>query len=79
MAEIQDAYGPTISDNRFDALVVSQETVSGGQKVVQKRLEAGLKPMELVEVQLLVKGIGKMSSTTIRAWLEHLETHSSDK
>ncbi|PQE18015.1 cytidylyltransferase protein [Rutstroemia sp. NJR-2017a BVV2] len=51
--EIQDAYGPTITDETVTALVVSGETRSGGQSVNEKRVEKGWKPLEIYEVDVL--------------------------
>ncbi|KAH6724823.1 pantetheine-phosphate adenylyltransferase family protein-like protein [Leptodontidium sp. MPI-SDFR-AT-0119] len=52
-AEIQDPFGPTITDESVTALVVSGETRSGGQAVNDKRLEKGWKALEVFEVDVL--------------------------
>ncbi|KAI9650458.1 hypothetical protein NHQ30_000473 [Ciborinia camelliae] len=76
--EIQDAYGPTITDETVTALVVSGETRSGGQAVNDKRVEKGWKALEVYEVDVLDAQDGietvpksddfasKISSTAIR-------------
>jgi phosphopantetheine adenylyltransferase len=51
--EIQDPFGPTITDESVTALVVSEETRSGGQAVNNKRTEKGWKPLEVFEVDVL--------------------------
>lgn len=51
--EIQDPFGPTITDESVTALVVSGETRSGGQAVNEKRLEKGWKALEVFEVDVL--------------------------
>ncbi|KAL2061332.1 hypothetical protein VTL71DRAFT_7605 [Oculimacula yallundae] len=51
--EIQDPFGPTITDENVTALVVSGETRSGGQAVNEKRLEKGWKALEVFEVDVL--------------------------
>jgi phosphopantetheine adenylyltransferase len=51
--EIQDLFGPTITDESVTALVVSGETRSGGQAVNDKRTEKGWKPLEVFEVDVL--------------------------
>jgi len=51
--EIQDPYGPTITDKSVTALVVSAETRSGGQAVNEKRKEKGWKELEIFEVDVL--------------------------
>lgn len=51
--EIQDPFGPTITDESVTALVVSGETRSGGQAVNDRRLEKGWKALEVFEVDVL--------------------------
>ncbi|KAB5566960.1 hypothetical protein GE09DRAFT_1108786 [Coniochaeta sp. 2T2.1] len=50
---IQDAYGPTITLEAIDALVVSGETRSGGKAVNDKRKEKGWRALEVYEVDVL--------------------------
>jgi phosphopantetheine adenylyltransferase len=78
--EIQDPFGPTITDENVDALVVSGETRSGGKAVNDKRAAQGWKQLEVYEVDVLdatdVEGgneatatedfSAKISSTAIR-------------
>lgn len=75
---IQDAFGPTITIETLDSLVVSAETRSGGEAVNDKRIEKGWKPLEVFEVDVLDAGeiydapsstqdfSSKISSTAIR-------------
>jgi len=51
--EIQDPFGPTITDESCTALIVSGETRSGGQAVNDRRREKGWKPVEIFEVDVL--------------------------
>jgi phosphopantetheine adenylyltransferase len=51
--EIQDPFGPTITDETITALVVSGETRSGGAAVNDKRTEKGWQPLEVFEVDVL--------------------------
>ncbi len=51
--EIQDPFGPTITDESVTALVVSGETRSGGKAVNEKRVEKGWKPLHVFEVDVL--------------------------
>lgn len=51
--EIQDPFGPTITDESVTALVVSGETRSGGKAVNDKRAEKGWKPLQVFEVDVL--------------------------
>lgn len=75
----QDLYGPTITIEDMDALVVSGETRSGGKAVNEKRKEQGWKELNVYEVDVLdARGIidedveqaedfgAKISSTAIR-------------
>jgi len=75
---IQDAFGPTITLENMDALVVSSETRSGGRAVNDKRAELGWRALDVYEVDVLdAKDISnetekldnftsKISSTEIR-------------
>ncbi|ORY66978.1 uncharacterized protein BCR38DRAFT_337925 [Pseudomassariella vexata] len=51
--KIQDAFGPTITEENIGALVVSGETRSGGGAVNDRRRELGWKPLEMFEVDVL--------------------------
>ena len=76
--EIQDPFGPTITDKDITALVVSGETRSGGQAVNDKRVEKGWNSLEVFEIDVLEAGeteegatklgdfASKISSTAIR-------------
>lgn len=78
--EIQDPFGPTITDESITALVVSGETRSGGQAVNDRRVEQGWKALEVFEVDVLdaeehkdsvtktENFASKISSTAIRKW-----------
>jgi phosphopantetheine adenylyltransferase len=63
--EIQDPFGPTITDEKVTALVVSRETRSGGAAVNTKRKEKGWKPLEVFEVDVLDALEDKPSVTEI--------------
>jgi phosphopantetheine adenylyltransferase len=76
--EIQDPFGPTITDESITALVVSGETRSGGKAVNDKRVEKGWNSLEIFEIDVLDAGeaekgttktedfASKISSTAIR-------------
>lgn len=76
--EIQDPFGPTITEEEISALVISGETRAGGKAVNDKRKELGWKELEVFEVDVLdaedegqgngvKKGFeSKLSSTAIR-------------
>ncbi len=64
---IDDPYGPAVSDVTLEALVVSQESMPRAQMLNQKRKEAGLSPLTLVVVSLiLAEDTRSVSSTRVR-------------
>ncbi|KAF2857732.1 pantetheine-phosphate adenylyltransferase family protein-like protein [Piedraia hortae CBS 480.64] len=76
--EIQDPFGPTITEEQISALIISAETRSGGAAVNDKRREKGWKELEVFEIGVLQADEkeaagdgfeGKISSTAIRAKL----------
>lgn len=50
---ISDMYGPTKNDPNFEMIVVSEETKKGGDLVNDKRLENGLKKLDIYIVKLI--------------------------
>ncbi|TFY77650.1 hypothetical protein EWM64_g6361 [Hericium alpestre] len=79
---INDVYGPTGWDPNIQALVVSQETLSGGEAIDRHRMEKSLPPLRtyvidvishssarLNEEDLELMRQTKMSSTFIREWI----------
>jgi phosphopantetheine adenylyltransferase len=70
--EIVDPFGPTITMEEISALVVSEETHSGGEAVNNKRKEKGWDVLGAFEVDVLQAGAteanidSKISSTDIR-------------
>ncbi len=64
--EIDDIYGPAVMMDDVDVLVVSEETLSNGNKLNEERKRRGLKPMELSVVPLLKADSGeKISASSI--------------
>jgi phosphopantetheine adenylyltransferase len=51
--EIQDPFGPTITDEQISALIISAETRSGGKAVNEKREARGWSLLEVFEVDVL--------------------------
>jgi phosphopantetheine adenylyltransferase len=69
--EINDPFGPTITNEAITALVVSQETKNGGEAVNKKRMEKGWDPLQVFLIDVIEEeGGGKLSSTEIRRRLE---------
>lgn len=50
---ITDVYGPTKDDPTFDMIVVSEETKKGGNIINEKRVENGLKKLNIHVVTLI--------------------------
>ncbi len=78
--DLQDAFGPTITEEAIDAIVVSGETRGGGQAVNDRRKDRGWHALDVYEIDVLdARGLGdgsgksgeedftaKISSTAIR-------------
>jgi phosphopantetheine adenylyltransferase len=89
--QISDAFGPTITSESISALVLSQETRSGGKAINDKRREKGWMPLDVFEIDILEVNPGegeqkgststadafgsKISSTEIRRRI--YETHNA--
>ncbi|KPI46016.1 Phosphopantetheine adenylyltransferase 2 [Cyphellophora attinorum] len=81
--QIQDPFGPTITDENITALVVTAETRAGGKAVNDKREEKGWAELEVFEVGVLESGSGdgevkegfegKIGSTEIRRRIVELQ------
>jgi pantetheine-phosphate adenylyltransferase len=66
-------YGLTLNRDGLDALVVSQETIKTGEIINNKRAEAGLPPLSIVEINLVPAENKKPISTT------RIRAHEMDK
>jgi len=64
---LYDRSGPTLDASRIDALIVSRRTLKTGNEINAKRKARGLKPLEIVPIDLLLADDHRpISSTRIR-------------
>jgi pantetheine-phosphate adenylyltransferase len=65
VVEIHDALGPTAWDPEIDALVVSTETLSGGEMVNSTRRSKGLPELELFVIDVIASTLAQDDSRDI--------------
>lgn len=63
--ELQDIFGPTITDHSIEALVVSSETIPGAYKINEIRQELGMSILDILITRR--SNSGTLSSTFIRS------------
>lgn len=56
LVQLSDACGPTITEENIDALVISEETRSGGKFINDERAKKGWKGLAIFEVDVLSSG-----------------------
>lgn len=67
IVKLSDVYGPTLKDDRIDAIVVSEETEPQAIEINRIRGEEGLSPLEIVVVPFeLAEDRRPISSTRIK-------------
>ena len=67
ISRLDDPYGPTIYDENFDAIVVSEETEPTAEKINEIRVSKGMDPLDIVVVSFVLADDGiPISSTRIR-------------
>ncbi len=69
---LNDAYGTTLSDNRIDAIVVSEETEPRAHKINEKRKNRGMKFLSIVTVKMVPSEDHYPISST-RIWFEEID------
>lgn len=64
---LHDRYGPTVEATKIDALIVSRRTLKTGDKINAERKARGLRPLDIVPIDLLLADDRRpISSTRIR-------------
>lgn len=67
IVKLDDEFGPTLESEDIEGLIVSKETESKGKLINKLRLEKGLRPLELITIDMVFANDGKpISSTRIR-------------
>jgi pantetheine-phosphate adenylyltransferase len=67
LARLEEHYGPTVEDESIDALVVSQETEPIAREINHIRVGKGMKPLDIITIDMVLAEDGKpISSTRIR-------------
>lgn len=60
---IHDVFGPTLEEE-FDSIIVSPETIPGAQKINERRIQQGKKPLHIVQIPFVLAEDGRPISTT---------------
>jgi pantetheine-phosphate adenylyltransferase len=67
ISRLEDAYGPTVEDPTMDAIVVSPETEPTALEINKIRQSKGMKPLDLIIIEMVLAEDGRpISSTRIR-------------
>jgi pantetheine-phosphate adenylyltransferase len=67
-----DAYGITLSDNRINAIVVSEETEPRARQINEKRKTSGMPPLHIITVNMILSEDNYPISST-RIWFEEID------
>lgn len=65
VVEIQDALGPTAWDPEISLLVVSKETLSGGEMVNRVRSEKGLSTLDMLAIDVISSEFSEDKNSTV--------------
>jgi pantetheine-phosphate adenylyltransferase len=68
ITRLDSEYGPTVVDDKVEALVISRETARKGYDINEIRYKNGLKPLTIIIIDIIRAEDGNpISSTRIRA------------
>jgi pantetheine-phosphate adenylyltransferase len=67
IVSLNDPYGPTISSNEMEGIIVSEETEKTAEIINQKRVDLGKRPLLIFVIKMILAEDGKpISSTRVR-------------
>lgn len=72
ISPLNDSFGITLSDNRIEAIVVSEETEPRAHQINEKRIRLGLSPLPIVTVKMVLSEDHYPISST-RIWFEEID------
>jgi phosphopantetheine adenylyltransferase len=64
--EINDRYGFAIESMEADVIVVTSDTLDAAKEINDIRAELGIYPLDIIEVDLIIKDNKKISSRDFR-------------
>lgn len=64
--EINDKYGFAVDSMDADAIIVTSDTIDSAEEINDARAEYGIYPLEIIEIDLILKEDKKISSRDIR-------------
>mmetsp|Transcript_22443 Transcript_22443/g.29364 ORF Transcript_22443/g.29364 Transcript_22443/m.29364 type:complete len:373 (+) Transcript_22443:34-1152(+) len=71
VCQIDDPFGPPIHEAHFEAIIVSSETLAGGEKINEIRKEKGMLPLTLIITRRTEAT--SLSSTAIREYIHKMQ------
>ncbi|KXB07132.1 hypothetical protein AKJ51_01920 [candidate division MSBL1 archaeon SCGC-AAA382A20] len=75
---ISDPFGPAVESKKLEAIVVSEETRQGAEKINEIRSERDLDPLDIVEIPLVLADDGRPVSS-IRIRYDEIDVHGNIK
>lgn len=68
ITKLDDSFGPLMTSNKIDCLIVSSETEDRGKTINPVRIKLGLSPIDIISVKLILAEDGlPVSSSRIRS------------